>query len=85
MDQVNFTFKLYPEDVPLTNKYGIRISADEDTIKDIASTEVSRTIANLGIPNLSMSELTTQGRNINVKLSYNQVGLPDIGLVSSPT
>ena len=70
-DQLNMLLLLHPEDVPLTDKYGIRISTDEYSLPDIANMEISSKINNLGIDALEINSIQCSGRHIKVNLSYN--------------
>lgn len=70
-DQLDTLLLLHPEDVPLTDKYGIRISADEYSLPDVANMEIPSRISNLGISALKVNGVQCNGRHIKVNLSYN--------------
>lgn len=75
INSLNFTFSIKPFSIPFNTRYGIEINATTKTLADVASIECNKTISSLSIKGLSIDGITSEGRQIQLKLTYKDVAL----------
>lgn len=75
IDKLDFTFSIHPKSIPFLHQYGILIDATRYTLNDKAYSGINRALERLGDSDLSLDNLSIDGREINATIKYNNVSI----------